>query len=229
MSTIMLKKIAAAVMIAGAAVGMAACGEDSTSGKDAVAQGGTFEFVSPGGKTSIDYPPEQRKEIGNVRGEELMKGSKISLDDYKNQVVVLNSWGQWCGPCRSESDDLQSVQEKMEKSGGGTVLGINVKDPVREKAQDFVKDNGITYPSIYDPPFKSALAMGGVPASVIPTTIVLDKQHRPAHIFLKETTEDELWKVVEPLLKEGGGAPAPTSSAPHNTAPKTTDAGNNHA
>ena len=73
---------------------------------------------------------------------------------------------------------------------------------MREKAQNFVKDNRITYPSLYDPPFKSALAMGGVPASVIPTTIVLDKQHRPAHIFLQEVTEEQLWDVVEPLTHE---------------------------
>ena len=114
--------------------------------------------------------------------------------------MVLNSWGQWCGPCRSESDDLQRVHDKL--GDQGTVLGINVRDNVREKAQDFVKDNGVTYPSIYDPPFKTALALGGVPASVIPTTIVLDKQHRPAHIFLKEVTDQELWAAVEPVLKE---------------------------
>ena len=41
-----------------------------------------------------------------------------------------------------------------------------------------------------------------MPASVIPTTIVLDKQHRPAHIFLKEITDKELWEQVEPLLDE---------------------------
>ena len=115
---------------------------------------------------------------------------------------MLNSWGQWCGPCRSESDDLQRVQEKLEKSGKGTVLGINVRETSRQTAQDFVKDNGITYPSIFDPPFKTALALGGLPASVIPTTIVLDKQHRPAHVFLKEVTDKELWDVVEPVMNE---------------------------
>ncbi len=90
----------------------------------------------------------------------------------------------------------------MQQTGKGTLLGINVKDFSRAKAQNFVKDNGITYPSLYDPPFKSALALGGVPTSVIPTTIVLDKQHRPAHIFLQEVTEDQLWDVVEPILNE---------------------------
>ena len=179
-----------------------ACSEENTAGTNAVASGGTFEFVSPGGQTSISYPENERKEIHNFSGPALIGDKTINLDDYKGKVVVLNSWGQWCGPCRSESDDLQRVQEKLEKSGKGTVLGINVRETSRQKAQDFVKDNGITYPSIFDPPFKTALALGGLPASVIPTTIVLDKQHRPAHVFLKEVTDKELWDVVEPVMNE---------------------------
>lgn len=179
-----------------------ACSEENTAGTNAVASGGTFEFVSPGGQTSISYPENERKEIQNFSGPALIGDKTINLDDYKGKVVVLNSWGQWCGPCRSESDDLQRVQEKLEKSGEGTVLGINVRETSRQKAQDFVKDNGITYPSIFDPPFKTALALGGLPASVIPTTIVLDKQHRPAHVFLKEVTDKELWDVVEPVMNE---------------------------
>lgn len=179
-----------------------ACSEENTAGTNAVASGGTFEFVSPGGQTSISYPENERKEIQNFSGPALIGDKTINLDDYKGKVVVLNSWGQWCGPCRSESDDLQRVQEKLEKSDKGTVLGINVRETSRQKAQDFVKDNGITYPSIFDPPFKTALALGGLPASVIPTTIVLDKHHRPAHVFLKEVTDKELWDVVEPVMNE---------------------------
>ncbi|AGP31655.1 TlpA family protein disulfide reductase [Corynebacterium terpenotabidum] len=184
-------------------LGLTACGEDSTAGTDAVAIGGTFEFVSPGGQTEITYDEADRQTIGDLQGDSLMDpGTTISLSDFEGQVVILNAWGQWCGPCRSESDDLQIVQEKLEADGRGTVLGINVRDSVREKAQDFVTDNGLTFPSIYDPPFKSALALGGIPASVIPTTIVLDKQHRPAKVFLREVTADDLWAAVEPLLNE---------------------------
>lgn len=198
----MLKKLMVALSISLSATALVACGKDVTAGTEAVAVGGTFEFVSPGGQTSISYPVDKRQKIGVVQGKNLLDDSPISLDDYPGQIVVLNAWGQWCGPCRSESDDLQRVQERLQKTGAGTLLGINVKDPARDKAQDFVKDNGITYPSIYDPPFKTALALGGVPASVIPTTIVLDKQHRPAHIFLQEITDDQLWAAIEPLLSE---------------------------
>ncbi|MGP9722580.1 TlpA family protein disulfide reductase [Corynebacterium sp. AOP40-9SA-29] len=197
------RRIAAALVTASLALTVAACGESNTAGTDAVASGGTFEFVSPGGQTEITYDEDDRDPVGNIQGESLMEPDEtIELDDFEDQVVVLNSWGQWCGPCRSEADDLQRVQEKLEDDGRGTILGINVRDSVADKARDFVTDNGISYPSIYDPPFKSALALGGLPASVIPTTIVLDKQHRPAKVFLREINDDELWAAVEPLLND---------------------------
>ncbi|NCL73944.1 hypothetical protein AIIKEEIJ_01381 [Rhodococcus sp. YH1] len=91
-----------------------ACGLTLTScatGDDAVATGGTFDFVSPGGQTRIFYdPPTDRGTLGALSGEDLMnEGQTLSLDDYAGQVVVLNVWGQWCAPCRSEADDLEQV------------------------------------------------------------------------------------------------------------------------
>lgn len=96
------------------------------------------------------------------------EGEKISLSDFEGEVVVVNAWGQWCAPCRTEVDDLQLVQETLDLLGG-TVLGIKL-------------DNAVTYPSIYDLPFRLAAALGGVPTSVIPTTIVLDRSHRSAAV-----------------------------------------------
>ncbi|MDO5077864.1 TlpA disulfide reductase family protein [Corynebacterium sp.] len=192
-------RIAAA--IAAAALSLAGCSADQTAGQDAVAIGGTWTFVSPGGKTEITYPPEERKPIAQFSGESLADpGNTIKLEDFSGKVVVINAWGQWCAPCRSESDDLQEVHEAL--GDDGTVLGINVRDFNADAARDFVNDNGITYPSLYDPPFKTAAAMGGVPASVIPTTIVLDKQHRPAAVFLREVTAKDLLEVTKPLVEE---------------------------
>lgn len=194
----------------GAAAGLAvlmaltpltACSGTSSPG-DAVAIGGSFQFHSPGGQTVITYPEEERQPLSNFSGESLLEpDTTINLTDYDGTVVVLNAWGQWCGPCRSEVDDLVRVHEQISPQGG-TVLGINIRDNNIEAAQDFVRDNDVTYPSIYDPPFKTAAFLGGVPASVVPTTIVLDKQHRPAAVFLKEVTDKELLTVVTPLLEE---------------------------
>jgi thiol-disulfide isomerase/thioredoxin len=195
------KAVTAAVSVVALSAGLVACGEDQTAGTDAVAIGGTFQFYSPEGKQEIFYDEADRQPLQNVEGESLMEeGTTESIDKYEGQVVVLNAWGQWCPPCRSESDDLQEIHEYLQEKNAGTVLGINVRDYNPQISRDFLTDNGLTYPSIYDPPFKSAARLGGLPASVIPTTIVLDKQHRPAAVFLREITAKDIIDVVEPLI-----------------------------
>ncbi|MBP3089306.1 TlpA family protein disulfide reductase [Corynebacterium sp. sy017] len=196
-----LTKVCAQLLCVAALGGIVACSDDNTAGKDAVAIGGTFEFYSPDGKQEIFYPEDERSPIADFSGPALMdENTTIKLSDFAGQVVVLNAWGQWCAPCRSESDDLQEVQEFLAKHNG-TVLGINVRDFDPETSRDFVQNNGLSYPSIYDPPFKTAAQLGGVPASVVPTTIILDKQHRPAAVFLREITAKDVLDVVKPLVE----------------------------
>lgn len=196
-------RAAFAAVLATAALSVSACGLDKESSQNAVASGGQFEFHTPGGEKTITYDESERKPLKGFSGESVREdGKTIALDDFKGQIVVLNSWGQWCAPCRSESDDLQEIHESLQKDGTGTVLGINVRDFNKTISQDFLKDNGLEYPSIYDPPFKTAAALGGVPTSVVPTTIVLDKQHRPAAVFLREVTAKDVLEVTDKLAQE---------------------------
>ncbi len=176
-----------------------------STGDDAVAQGGTFEFVAPGGKTDIFYdPPANRGKPGAVRGPSLADPSKtLSLDDFSGQVVVINVWGQWCGPCRSEISELEKVYEAT-RGLGVAFLGIDVRDNNRQSAVDFVVDHKVTFPSIYDPAMRTMIAFGGkYPTTVIPSTLVLDREHRVAAVFLRELLADDLKPVVERLAKEG--------------------------
>ncbi|MGB3482455.1 MAG: TlpA disulfide reductase family protein [Mycobacterium sp.] len=175
-----------------------------STGDDAVAQGGTFEFVAPGGQTDIFYdPPHERGKPGPLSGPDLMDPDKtLSLDDFAGDVVVINVWGQWCAPCRSEMPHLQQVYDATRDSGVA-FLGIDVRDNNRDAAIDFIKDRGITFPSIYDPSMRTMIAFGGrYPTTVIPSTIVLDRQHRVAAVFLRELLTEDLQPVVERLTKE---------------------------
>jgi thiol-disulfide isomerase/thioredoxin len=177
-----------------------------STGDDAVAQGGTFEFVSPGGKTDILYdPPGHRGRPGTIAGPELMDPARtISVDDFAGKVVVINVWGQWCGPCRSEASALQQVYDAT-RGNGVAVLGIDVRDNNREAAQDFVKDRKVTFPSIYDPAMRTMIAFGGkYPTSVIPSTLVLDRSHRVAAVFLREVLADDLQPVIQRIAAEPG-------------------------
>ena len=175
-----------------------------STGDDAVAQGGTFEFVAPGGKTDITYdPPDSRHRPGPITGPELTDPAKtVSLDDFAGQVVVINVWGQWCGPCRSEITELQKVYEAT-RGLGVAFLGIDVRDNNRDAAVDFVVDRKVTFPSIYDPAMRTMIAFGGrYPTTVIPSTVVLDRQHRVAAVFLRELLAQDLQPLVERLAAE---------------------------
>jgi thiol-disulfide isomerase/thioredoxin len=175
-----------------------------STGRDAVAQGGTFEFVAPGGKTDIFYdPPESRGRPSVLAGPELMDPAKtISLDDFAGKVVVINVWGQWCGPCRTEITQLQKVYDAT-STQGVAFLGIDVRDNNRDAARDFIVDRKVTFPSIYDPPMRTMIAFGGkYPTTVIPSTVVLDRQHRVAAVFLRELLADDLLPVVQRLAAE---------------------------
>ena len=197
------RKRAVGAVLAAAAVALAGCAQDYDNAQNAVATGGNFEFITPGGEKVINYEESERKPLRTFSGEDVRDTDKtISLEDYDGEIVVLNSWGQWCAPCRSEADDLQEIHSELQKRKIGTVLGINVRDYNPQVSNDFLEDNGLKYPSIYDPPFKTAAALGGVPTSVVPTTIVLDKQHRPATVFLRSITAQDVMDVVDKLEKE---------------------------
>ena len=197
------RAVGAVLAAAAVALPLAGCSQDSDNAQNAVATGGNFEFITPGGEKVINYEESERKPLRTFSGEDVRDTDKtISLEDYDGEIVVLNSWGQWCAPCRSEADDLQEVHSELQKRQIGTVLGINVRDYNPQVSNDFLEDNGLKYPSIYDPPFKTAAALGGVPTSVVPTTIVLDKQHRPATVFLRSITAKDVLDVVDKLEKE---------------------------
>lgn len=197
------RAVGAVLAAAAIALPLAGCSQDADNAQNAVATGGNFEFITPGGEKVINYEESERKPLRTFSGEDVRDTDKtISLEDYEGEIVVLNSWGQWCAPCRAEADDLQEVHSELQKRKIGTVLGINVRDYNPQVSNDFLEDNGLKYPSIYDPPFKTAAALGGVPTSVVPTTIVLDKQHRPATVFLRSITAQDVMDVVDKLEKE---------------------------
>ena len=200
--------------LAGSLVLVAVLLTGCATGDDAVAQGGTFEFVAPGGKTDILYdPPDSRHRPGKISGPLLTDPAKtVSVagaseatgedDDFAGKVVVVNVWGQWCGPCRSEIPELEKVYEAT-RAQGVEFLGIDVRDNNRDAAVDFVTDRKVTYPSIYDPAMRTMIAFGGrYPTTVIPSTVVLDRKHRVAAVFLRELLAEDLLPVVQKLASE---------------------------
>ncbi|OLR90731.1 TlpA disulfide reductase family protein [Actinokineospora bangkokensis] len=191
----MLRKLAAPLALL---LALTACSAE----KGAVANDTEFVFVSPGGKTDITYAEPDRKPLAQVAGPSLMDPDKqIALSDYRGKVVVLNVWGQWCGPCRTEAPELENVQETYGPKGV-QVLGINFRDNDRQAPQDFVTDRRLTYPSIFDPPGRTLLALKGYPRAVVPATFLIDKQGRVAAAYMRDLLASDLTGELDKLVAE---------------------------
>ena len=177
---------------------LAAC----STGKDAVIQGqGTFQFTAPGGQTHIDYTGQQRQPLTEMAGDSLLQdGQQVKLSSFTGKIVVINIWGAWCGPCRTEAPQLQQVYDQT-RDQGVQVMGVDVRDD-KSAALDFYHNAKLDYPSIFDPPGRSLLVLQGYPRTTTPSTLVLDRQHRVAWVSLLPVEKDELLSKVKQLIAE---------------------------
>ncbi len=137
-----------------------------------------------------------------VRGEALDGGGTVDLTAHRGDVVVLNFWASWCGPCRAEAAELISVADDT-KADKVSFLGIDVRDD-RDKAQAFTQAHGLDYPSVFDPSGRVALVFKDVPPNTTPATVVVDRQGRIAAVFRKALLREELAAVVQRVAAEHG-------------------------
>ncbi len=142
-----------------------------------------------------------REKVGTVEGDTL-EGDEVSLADFAGKVVVINVWGSWCPPCRSEADDLVVAAEELMPQGV-VFLGINTRDNSVETALAFERKRKIPYPSIYDPGGDNLLAFfGTLSPNAIPSTVVIDSEGRVAASIIGEITSARtLVALVEDVSK----------------------------
>jgi thiol-disulfide isomerase/thioredoxin len=131
---------------------------------------------------------------------ELLEGGSYDLAARKGEVVVVNFWGSWCGPCRAEIKELAAVYEAT-KADKVSFLGIATRDE-REKALGFIAAEKPPYPSLFDTDGALALRFEVGPNSV-PSTLVIDRAGRIAAVFRVPVYQDDLEPVVRRIASEG--------------------------
>lgn len=101
-------------------------------------------------------------------------GSKFDLATRRDKVVLLNLWATWCGPCRYEIPELQSIHDKY-AARGFEVIGVSVDEGSPEPVKAFIDERKMTYPQVLDPEGQLATLLQ---TSVLPTSVLLDRSGR---------------------------------------------------
>jgi len=146
-----------------------------------------------GSGTITTVPPDQREQPGKVAGETL-EGERVALSDFAGDVVVINVWGSWCGPCRSEAPLLADAARDL-ADDGVRFVGINTRDHGTARPLAFQRSFDVPYSSIYDPDGSTLLAfVGTLPLNSIPSTVIVDREGRVAGRVLGEIRSETTFR-----------------------------------
>jgi cytochrome c biogenesis protein CcmG/thiol:disulfide interchange protein DsbE len=123
--------------------------------------------------------------------------AKRTLADYRGKVVVLNFWGSWCDPCRSESPLLERWHKRISKGGRATVLGVDILDNTHD-ASAFVREYGLTFDQLKDSNDELRPKYG---VSGVPETVVIDRRGRIAAVQRGPVDDAFMRRKVLPLVE----------------------------
>lgn len=116
-----------------------------------------------------------------------LQGQSVSLSDYRGQVVLLNFWATWCGPCEAEMPTLEQRYQTLQ-GNGFVVLGVNA-DESEPEVTAFVRRLNLSFPVVLDPGNKinTLYRVRGYP-----TTIIIAPDGTVARVHVGYLTERQL-------------------------------------
>ncbi|MCG7893283.1 MAG: TlpA family protein disulfide reductase [Candidatus Thiodiazotropha taylori] len=126
-------------------------------------------------------------------------GENIKLSELRGNVVMVNFWASWCGPCRQEMPLLQQLYDRYQGMGF-TLLGVNV-DEQPAAAQKMLKEIPVDFPILYD---SSNKVSKQYQVKAMPSTFMVDRDGNIRHLHqgYKPGYEDDYQQQIRALLKE---------------------------
>lgn len=126
-------------------------------------------------------------------------GGEVALSELRGQVVMINFWASWCGPCKQEMPHLNRLYDKY-RDAGFVLLGVNVDDDPR-KAASAAGTLGVHFPVLLDAA-KDVSRLYDL--SAMPTTVVIDRDGRVRHVHrgYRAGFEDLYERQVRELVKQ---------------------------
>lgn len=126
-------------------------------------------------------------------------GENLRLSEYRGDVVMINFWATWCGPCRQEMPLLDDLYNRYQRVGFN-LLGVNIDDD-SSRAMDMIRELGVNFPVLFDAR-KEVSRMYDVDA--MPVTVIVDREGtvRYVHQGYKPGYEEKYLDQVRALLRE---------------------------
>jgi len=128
-----------------------------------------------------------------------MAGKNIKLSELTGNVVLVNFWASWCGPCRQEMPYLNAIHNKYEPLGF-TVLGVNVEEQV-DNAKAFLADRPVDFPILLDSSNQISKLYDVI---AMPSTVVIDRDGniRFIHHGYQSGDEAKYREMIKTLIRE---------------------------
>ena len=126
-------------------------------------------------------------------------GPNLRLQEQRGQVVMVNFWATWCGPCRVEMPHLSRLYDKY-RGSGFVVFAVNIDEDPR-KAANVAAQLGMRFPVLLDTDKKVSRMYD---LSTMPSTILIDRDGRVrfVHRGYRSGYEDTYDKQIRELLRE---------------------------
>ncbi len=128
-----------------------------------------------------------------------LSGENLKLSELRGQVVLVNFWASWCGPCRQEMPELDELYQRYRKLGF-TILGVNVEQNTAA-AQALLKEHPVHFPVLFDP---QSIVSKLYNLDAMPSTVLVDRggNVRYLHQGYVPGYEQTYQQQVSELLRE---------------------------
>jgi len=126
-----------------------------------------------------------------------LQGEKVSISEYRQQIVLINNWATWCPPCKAEMPTLSKYFMEHHDQGF-TLIGINAGDPLDEVV-NFVDEYDLPFPILLDPNNKSLIAFRN---DTLPSSYVIDQNGNVVLAWTGPISRAILEKYITPLLEQ---------------------------
>lgn len=127
------------------------------------------------------------------------QGKNLRLEDFRGQVVMINFWASWCGPCRQEMPAMEEIYQQYQKLGF-TILALTIDEDPGD-ADQFLESVPVSFPVLYDSESRISDLYG---VDAMPTTVMIDRDgnKRFLHRSYQPGVEEAYKQQIKQLIRE---------------------------